>query len=303
MQVGLLRALDTWLAEDHTRVEHRLVAREAVAQLVELVAAACRGRDMVTMPQMLDTLKLMLGRCAAGAGGRGSLQGPRAGALVPGPARRARPPAPGWTFGGASGVRRARAAALLPPSLRGSRERRCLTPGSPRSQVVQAVRRDGHRRARAAAAGAPCVAARRRRAHSARAPARNPPGAVRALPAAQGVHHEVQDTGLRGAASSRARLSSCPPSGLHPRESARLNRKGLCPRSPFLTAASVGRRPSHRQAARGGPKLTLPPLPWRPAPPRQDVLRRLLESEGRGEDAVKLEAQKLLAAFHINVLL
>jgi hypothetical protein len=62
MQVGLLRALDTWLAEDHVRVEHRLVAREAVGQLVELVAAACRGRDMATMPQMLDTLKLMLGR-------------------------------------------------------------------------------------------------------------------------------------------------------------------------------------------------------------------------------------------------
>lgn len=26
MQVGLLRALDTWLAEDHTRVEHRLIS-------------------------------------------------------------------------------------------------------------------------------------------------------------------------------------------------------------------------------------------------------------------------------------
>lgn len=35
----------------------------------------------------------------------------------------------------------------------------------------------------------------------------------------------------------------------------------------------------------------------------QDVLLRLLEAEGRGEDAVKLEAQKLLNAFHINVLL
>jgi hypothetical protein len=35
----------------------------------------------------------------------------------------------------------------------------------------------------------------------------------------------------------------------------------------------------------------------------QDVLLRLLESEGRGEDAVKVEAQKLLNAFHINVLL
>jgi hypothetical protein len=35
----------------------------------------------------------------------------------------------------------------------------------------------------------------------------------------------------------------------------------------------------------------------------QEVLLRLLESEGRGEDAVKVEAQKLLNAFHINVLL
>jgi hypothetical protein len=35
----------------------------------------------------------------------------------------------------------------------------------------------------------------------------------------------------------------------------------------------------------------------------QDILRRLLEMDGRGEDAVKVEAQKLLNAFHINVLL
>jgi len=35
----------------------------------------------------------------------------------------------------------------------------------------------------------------------------------------------------------------------------------------------------------------------------QEVLRRLLELRGRGDDAVKLEAQKLLNAFHINVLL
>lgn len=47
------------------------------------------------------------------------------------------------------------------------------------------------------------------------------------------------------------------------------------------------------------PLLLPPPRP----PPSQDVLRRLLESDGRGEDAVKLEAQKLLNAFHINVLL
>jgi len=34
-----------------------------------------------------------------------------------------------------------------------------------------------------------------------------------------------------------------------------------------------------------------------------EVLRRLLESDARGEDAVRQEAQKLLNAFHINVLL
>jgi hypothetical protein len=34
-----------------------------------------------------------------------------------------------------------------------------------------------------------------------------------------------------------------------------------------------------------------------------EALRQLLEGEARGEDAVRLEAQKLLNAFHINVLL
>lgn len=34
-----------------------------------------------------------------------------------------------------------------------------------------------------------------------------------------------------------------------------------------------------------------------------EVLRTVLDSEARGEDAVRLEAQKLLNAFHINVLL
>jgi hypothetical protein len=45
--------------------------------------------------------------------------------------------------------------------------------------------------------------------------------------------------------------------------------------------------------------LVVPLCCWCP----QEVLLRLLESEGRGEDAVKVEAQKLLNAFHINVLL
>jgi hypothetical protein len=34
-----------------------------------------------------------------------------------------------------------------------------------------------------------------------------------------------------------------------------------------------------------------------------EVLTKLLDSDARGEDAVRLEAQKLLNAFHINVLL
>jgi hypothetical protein len=33
-----------------------------------------------------------------------------------------------------------------------------------------------------------------------------------------------------------------------------------------------------------------------------DVLRRLLETQGRGTDAVHQEAQRLLTAFQINVL-
>lgn len=64
MQVGLMRTLDTWLAEDHARVENRLCQREAAAQLVEVVGRLCRGaaaRSPV-MPQMLDSLKDMLGR-------------------------------------------------------------------------------------------------------------------------------------------------------------------------------------------------------------------------------------------------
>lgn len=60
-------------------------------------------------------------------------------------------------------------------------------------------------------------------------------------------------------------------------------------------------------SARPGMLAALAPLLACPAslvsPNCQDVLRRLLESDARGEDAVKLEAQKLLNAFHINVLL
>jgi hypothetical protein len=82
MQVGLLRALDTWLLEDHARVEHRLVAPQAVGQLVELFATACRQRDMATMPQMLDSLKLMLSRWGVEERARGRWRCVRDCALV-----------------------------------------------------------------------------------------------------------------------------------------------------------------------------------------------------------------------------
>ncbi|KIZ03198.1 hypothetical protein MNEG_4758 [Monoraphidium neglectum] len=156
MQVGLLRALDTWLLEDHARVEHRLVAPQAVGQLVELFATACRQRDMATMPQMLDSLKLMLSRSSK------------------------------LSVAMATG-------GLVPPLLE---------------------------------------------------PLASPPGG--------------------GAPILRARLL----------EILRVLYEHHPRPKEFIMKFRI-----------------------------QDVLRRLLESEGRGEDAVKLEAQKLLNAFHINVLL
>lgn len=68
MQVSLMRTLDLWLAEDHTRVENRLCQREAVSQLVEVYSRLCRSAGSArspVMPQMLDSLKLMLGRSAS----------------------------------------------------------------------------------------------------------------------------------------------------------------------------------------------------------------------------------------------
>jgi len=62
MQVGILRAIDTWLAEDYSRVEHKLIQREAVSQLVGLYTRCCKSKDMSVMTQMLDLLKLMLSR-------------------------------------------------------------------------------------------------------------------------------------------------------------------------------------------------------------------------------------------------
>lgn len=66
MQVGLMRTLDVWLSEDHSRVENRLCQREAVGQLVEVYSRLCRNMASVrspVMPQMLESLKVMLDRC------------------------------------------------------------------------------------------------------------------------------------------------------------------------------------------------------------------------------------------------
>lgn len=65
MQVGLMRTLDIWLSEDHSRVENRLCQREAVGQLVEVYNRLSRNASSVrspVMPQMLDSLKVMLDR-------------------------------------------------------------------------------------------------------------------------------------------------------------------------------------------------------------------------------------------------
>jgi hypothetical protein len=72
MQVGLMRTLDIWLAEDHSRVENRLCQREAVGQLIEVYTRLCRGATARSpvMPQMLDSLKVMLGRWVQEAGDR-----------------------------------------------------------------------------------------------------------------------------------------------------------------------------------------------------------------------------------------
>eukprot|EP00775_Hariotina_reticulata_P013544 gene13544-13671_t len=167
MQVGLMRTLDIWLAEDHSRVENRLCQREAVGQLIEVYIRLCRGATARSpvMPQMLDSLKVMLGRSSKVAVALA------AGGLVP---------------------------PLLEPLSAG------LTSG-------------------AAAAG-----------------------------------------GGGSAPILRAKLL----------EIVRIMYQHYPRPKEFIMKYRI-----------------------------QDVLLRLLESEGRGEDAVKVEAQKLLNAFHINVLL
>jgi hypothetical protein len=152
MQVGLLRALDTWLAEDHARVEHRLVAREAVAQLVALVGGACGARDMATMPHMLDTLKLMLGRWVSLVGLGWCLY--VCGYLC-------------WLC-----LLCARLNGIDPPApAHLPRTRRTTNNPSLPTQVRQAVGGDGDRRPRPAAARAPRVPPGRRRPHPPRATA------------------------------------------------------------------------------------------------------------------------------------
>ncbi|KAG2444433.1 hypothetical protein HXX76_001186 [Chlamydomonas incerta] len=58
--LGVLQALDSWLAEDHSRVEARLTQRDAVGQLVALYARSISAQDMAQ--SKLEALRTMLGR-------------------------------------------------------------------------------------------------------------------------------------------------------------------------------------------------------------------------------------------------
>ena len=49
VQTGALQALDTWLAEDLTRVEGKLTQRDAVAALVDLYARSHRAQETQVM--------------------------------------------------------------------------------------------------------------------------------------------------------------------------------------------------------------------------------------------------------------
>ncbi|GFR52579.1 hypothetical protein Agub_g15172 [Astrephomene gubernaculifera] len=57
--LGVLQAVDSWLAEDHSRVEVRITQRDAVAHLVQLYARSCAAQDMQSK---LEALRTMLGR-------------------------------------------------------------------------------------------------------------------------------------------------------------------------------------------------------------------------------------------------
>ncbi|WIA33289.1 hypothetical protein OEZ86_006429 [Tetradesmus obliquus] len=180
VQVGLMRTLDIWLAEDHSRVESRLVSREAAGQLVEVLGRLCRNAASArspVLPQMLDSLKVMLGRSSKVAVSLAT------GGLVP---------------------------HLLEPLTAGL----AGAAAAPGSQAAAAA---------AAAGGSPA-----------------------------------------SAPILRAKLL----------EVVRLMYQHYPRPKEFIMKYRI-----------------------------QEVLLRLLEHEGRGEDAVKVEAQKLLNAFHINVLL
>ncbi|KAJ9512924.1 hypothetical protein QJQ45_029056 [Haematococcus lacustris] len=62
VELGVLGALDVWLAEDHSRLEARLTQREPVAQLVALYARTVQTQDLSALPQLLATLRRMIGR-------------------------------------------------------------------------------------------------------------------------------------------------------------------------------------------------------------------------------------------------
>lgn len=42
--LGVLQTLDGWLAEEHSRVEARLVQRDAVGHVVQLYARSCAAQ-------------------------------------------------------------------------------------------------------------------------------------------------------------------------------------------------------------------------------------------------------------------
>lgn len=52
LQISILRALDTWLAEDHNRVEQRLTQRDAAHYLVECFKRTVHPRDEALLPQV-----------------------------------------------------------------------------------------------------------------------------------------------------------------------------------------------------------------------------------------------------------
>eukprot|EP00798_Chlamydomonas_sp_ICE-L_P022122 gene22122-29182_t len=62
VQVGVFQALDTWLAEDHNRLEQKLTQRESALQIVDLYGRSFTKQEIQVMPQLLDTLRLMIGR-------------------------------------------------------------------------------------------------------------------------------------------------------------------------------------------------------------------------------------------------